>query len=159
MKTKKTKSRKDYKTERGWLNHLWKINKDEILANTPDVDKKIFIARIKEIQDEARIKKGRKVSEEIAVKKLLRTEDYFSKADRLAENALNAIRSKFKDEFKYLRQVTGWKHKIDPQNMRWDSKERMYYYQGPSGKVWIDFSNSPEGVRIINPKDYDIQSR
>lgn len=154
MKKMKLKKRSDYKTENGYLNYLWRMNKERIQDKTPEVDRSIFKARIREIMDEQKMKTGRKYNEQKAVDKLLRTEEYLSKADRLAENALAGIR-KDKQALDALRKVTGWKDRLDPNKLRWDSKNKMYVYEGKSGTAYVSFTNSPKSVKIftqhVNP--------
>lgn len=149
----KIKHRSDYKTERGYAKYLWRTKyKKEVQEKTPEVDFNAFYARVKEKQMEMNKKRIRPASIDEAGKKLLRTEEYMPRADRLSENALNAVRAN-KQASDELRRATGWKEKLDPSKMRWDPREKAYVYEGKKGKAIIDFTNSPESIKITRVED------
>lgn len=145
------KSRSDYKTERGWQRHVWRQRKERLQEKHPELTEQVFNARVKEMQDQLNRKPGRKrkASFEEGANALERTEEFLPKADRLSENALAAIR-KDKDALNALRKATGWKSKLDPANLRWDAKEKAYIYEGPQGKVMVDFTNSPKSIKVYS---------
>lgn len=96
------------------------------------------------------------------IKKASNTEDIVSPAERSRNNLLQALREDFKDEYKKITSLTrGEKGRfISKENLRnkliWTKfgNKRGYKFQSTNGKwYFIDVSNSPKGVNIIEFQD------
>lgn len=144
--------RKKYKTERGEITAYYWKNKEKIdkefggLSVTP---LKAFLARVRAKKEDKRLTavKGSELTTKEAIRAEMNSEDFTSTADRLKNNALSAIKGD-KDAMLALRRSTGWKSKVEASNLRWDPDEHAYVYEGPQGKVLVDFTNSPKSVRV-----------
>lgn len=93
---------------------------------------------------------AKEISIKEASKKVLNTEAFTSPAERSRVNLINAIKEKFPEQYKDIRQLSRNKRgqfTSVKSNLVW-SKELGGYVLG--GKYFIDVTNSPEDVIILS---------
>ena len=85
------------------------------------------------------------------IKKILHSGAYTSKSERAEENILHAIRSdkELRDEFRYQ---TGWKQKLDAQQMKWIGYENIANDDGSTSNYAVYQYFSPTGVLLATVK-------
>lgn len=84
-----------------------------------------------------------------AARKEANTQSFVSAAERSRVNLVQGIKSKFKEEYKMLREMTkdekGRYRRIED-ILKWDKDRGAYVFSGFFGDYMIDFTNSPEAV-------------
>lgn len=156
---KAKKPRNKYKNENAWLRAVYRNNKELIdsklnLEHTTGY--RAFKALLREYKQDSytQDKYGNNPTNKQALERMANSEIFRSKGERLQSNAWNALKDKTnKQAYETIRRLTGWKTKMSVENLRWDSKAGMYVYQGPKGKAYIDFSNSPKQIWVFGDNE------
>lgn len=85
-----------------------------------------------------------------ASRKVLNTETFTSPAERSRTNFIEGIKEHFKEEYKYLAQLSRderGRYKSLKDNMKWDKDQKGYVI---GNRYYVDVTNSPEEVIIID---------
>lgn len=150
MLLKAAKPKYKYKSEKAWLDAVYRKNKaviDSTFANVREKNKK---KAFKAILNERIEKRGETLYQ--AVRRIGRTEFFSSRKERAQENILSAIK-KDKETFRVFRLSVGWKEKIDTSKFVWDYEDKVYRY----GNTVIDVRTSPYEVIIMSSKDWEFR--
>lgn len=90
------------------------------------------------------------------LKELAKAEAFTPQEERFRDNLREGFKKfgTFKEIKEYLRDPrTGHYTSFDYNKLRWDAESRGYYYTSAAGTVlFIDFTNSPEGIRVTRVK-------
>lgn len=150
---KRVKNVSKYKTQKSYIQAVYRANKDFIDEGYPGVKNKrqAFVADVMANKDQ----KGKKITS--AVKQTLHMSIFVPYQERAKENVVSGLK-KFKDEWKAFRWSAGWNKKIEAEKFRYIG-DGTYIYDD---RVQIAFSNSPEGVEITDvtlPGKYENRNR
>lgn len=155
MRLRALKKRGKYKTDKAYIDAVYRANKDviDLSLDTAFVSgRKAFGANVRAIKHDKNLqRKLGKTAEQITTKEAI---DYLSKTriftsieEQARENAFKGMK-KFKDEVKEIRRLTGWKEKFKSENIGYDENVDMLFYQGRKGRVYFEFTNSPLELKI-----------
>lgn len=149
MLLKAAKPKYKYKSEKAWIDAVYRKNKQAIDSALDAVreknKKKVFNTLLKERMD-----KGETLYQ--AVRRIGRTDVFSSRKERAQENILSAIK-KDKKTFRVFRLSVGWKEKIDTSKFVWDYEDKVYRY----GNTVIDVRTSPYEIIIMSSEDWEFR--
>lgn len=149
MLLKAAKPKYKYKSEKAWIDAVYRKNKQAIDSALGAVreknKKKVFNTLLKERMD-----KGETLYQ--AVRRIGRTDVFSSRKERAQENILSAIK-KDKETFRVFRLSVGWKEKIDTSKFVWDYEDKVYRY----GNTVIDVRTSPYEIIIMSSEDWEFR--
>lgn len=83
-----------------------------------------------------------------AAKKEANTESFINAGERSRENLLSALKTKHRESYDELRNLSRNKGKFAKLNLAWDKSRRGYVLNADGKQYFIDVSNSPEEVNI-----------
>lgn len=133
-----TKKRKDFKTENGYLNYIYRQNKEKI----DEVFGKNARSKFKNNIRDNKVKYGTNIRG--ALKVVASSNSFTPVNERLYDNLYKGLKSD-NELFKTFRNLTkdakGRYTKYDTNLLKWDRFERMYVYNGIIG---VSFENSPQ---------------
>lgn len=94
------------------------------------------------------------ISIKSAAKKEARTETFLSAGERSRENLLEAIKTKYSETYKELKNLSRSKGKYQSikENLTWDKDQKGYILQAGNKQYFIDVTNSPEEVTVTEIK-------
>ena len=143
-KTQKAKNKALYKTIRKEYNKV-KNSPENIRGGKPVVDYIGFKRRVK-----ARAKNNN-ISIKEAAKQEARTESFLGAGERSRENLVTALKEKHRAEYNELRNLSRSKGKFQKisGNLNWDKDKGGYVLNADGKQFFIDITNSPEEVNIV----------
>lgn len=140
MRLKARKGKRNYKTDKGWLDAVYRNNKELINDKLKFVGEKNKGKVFRQLIDD--IKKKNKVNTYKAVQ-IFGKSQTFAK-ERFQENIYKALKND-KEVMKQFRKSIGWKNKVDISKFKWNYKEQAYTYDN----VVILVSQSPPSIKVI----------
>lgn len=184
IKLKAKYNRAHYKTTNSYLSAVYRKNKEAINAIFTEDQKRqmkttgvtpyqAWRARLTEISKDQYTKKlyGDRPKVNQLLDRFARSTQMRTKAEIMQENAFvglmgdlkkskevktnrGTLKVEGKDRFEDFRRITGWKTKLDPRNISYDSKNKRYEYRTDSGMIQFDFTSSPKEVRILYAENF-----
>ena len=135
-------------------------NKSAYKAIRREYEKVKDKAPVSYIQFKRRVKARAKKDEmtiKSAAKREARTETFLTAAERSRENILSGIKTKHRevyDEIKELNKLNRDKGRFQSikSNLIWDTERKGYTLNANGKKYFIDVSNSPEDVKVMELK-------
>lgn len=160
MKLRALKTRGRYKSDKAYIDAVYRANKDIIdvtLDTAFTTGRRAFGARVRIMKTDKNLRKklGRKPTTKEAIDYLARTEYFTPIEKRAEENALKGLRG-YKEELKEIRRRTGWNEKLKSENIGFDEDSELFFYEGSKGRVYFNFSNSPKELRLYESAGKEI---
>lgn len=139
FKFNKPKSQAKYATERDYLKAVYYKNRSELIKTFGS--DKTLTKFINNIQAQ---KATYGLTTRQALNKLAASESFTPEVERLHDNVYKAMKSYGRlPEFRELSKIRGRYSKYDPNQLKWDNRNKIYIY---AGKITIDLTNSPKDV-------------